>query len=162
MSVVSVAVFAIFRLKSMGRIGIARVVASTLDLPLPVSVSVQWALSALPVPVRVSAAYRAIGNAPTSTDAPAPNPPGAWKEYLVPMDTTNFCKDHMVPAGFWSGQRFPPKVFHRQGNLHLNQTKHRNRNQYPRRCRRSRASPNSAANRARGTESIVMSTNKWG
>jgi hypothetical protein len=44
---------------------------------------------------------------PDNTDAPAPNPPGAWKEYLVPMDTTNFCKDHMVPAGFWSAPTLP-------------------------------------------------------
>ena len=44
---------------------------------------------------------------PDNTDAPAPNPPGAWKEYLAPMDTTNFCKDHMEPAGFWSAPTLP-------------------------------------------------------
>jgi len=63
--VVSVAVFAISRLKLMGRIGIARAVAPALDWPLPVSVSVQRALSALPVSAKVSVAYRAIGAALT-------------------------------------------------------------------------------------------------
>jgi len=40
-------------------------------------------------------------------DAPAPNPPGAWQHYLVPMNTTNFCKDHMTPNGFWSAPVLP-------------------------------------------------------
>ena len=44
---------------------------------------------------------------PDNTDAPAPNPPGAWKDYLVPMNTTNYCKDHMEPAGFWSAPVLP-------------------------------------------------------
>ncbi len=44
---------------------------------------------------------------PDNTDAPAPNPPGQWREYLVPMNTTNFCKDHMEPAGFWSDPVLP-------------------------------------------------------
>ena len=44
---------------------------------------------------------------PDNTDAPAPNPPGQWREYLVPMNTTNFCKDHMGPAGFWSNPVLP-------------------------------------------------------
>jgi hypothetical protein len=39
---------------------------------------------------------------PDGTDAPAPNPPGAWVRFLVPMDTTNFCRDHMGPNGFWT------------------------------------------------------------
>lgn len=39
---------------------------------------------------------------PDGVDAPAPNPPGAWREYLVPMNTTNYCRDHMAPNGFWS------------------------------------------------------------
>jgi hypothetical protein len=34
-------------------------------------------------------------------------------------------------------QHFPPKVSHRQGNWNRNQVKHRHRNQYPHRCRRS-------------------------
>lgn len=37
---------------------------------------------------------------PDNTLAPAPNPPGAWKEYLIPV--ANACKDHMQPAGSWS------------------------------------------------------------
>lgn len=37
---------------------------------------------------------------PDNTMAPAPNPPGLWKSYLVPV--ANACKDHMDPAGFWS------------------------------------------------------------
>jgi hypothetical protein len=44
---------------------------------------------------------------PDNMDAPAPNPPGAWKEYLVPMNTTNYCKDHMTPNGFWSAPTLP-------------------------------------------------------
>lgn len=44
---------------------------------------------------------------PDGTDAPAPNPPGAWKQYLVPMDSTNYCKDHMEPDGFWSAPTLP-------------------------------------------------------
>src|SRR6185437_13437974 len=110
-SVVSLAVFAISRLKSMGRIGIARAVASALDWPRAVPVSVQWALSALPVSVRVSVAYRAIGA------APAPNPPGAWREYLAPMNTTNYCKDHMTPAGFWSAPTLPTEGIPPAGEL---------------------------------------------
>lgn len=40
---------------------------------------------------------------PDGTLAPAPNPPGAWKEYLVPAPTA-FCvvNNHMTPNGFWS------------------------------------------------------------
>lgn len=37
---------------------------------------------------------------PDNTMAPAPNPPGAWKEYMIPK--ANACKDHMDPNGFWS------------------------------------------------------------
>jgi hypothetical protein len=37
---------------------------------------------------------------PDNTMAPAPNPPGAWKTYMIPV--ANACKDHMEPAGFWS------------------------------------------------------------
>jgi hypothetical protein len=37
---------------------------------------------------------------PDNTLAPAPNPPGAWKSYLVPHPVA--CKDHMDPNGFWS------------------------------------------------------------
>jgi hypothetical protein len=44
---------------------------------------------------------------PDGTDAPAPNPPGAWKQYLVPMDSTNYCNDHMEPNGFWSAPTLP-------------------------------------------------------
>jgi len=44
---------------------------------------------------------------PDGVDAPAPNPPGMWKEYLVPMNSTNYCKDHMVPNGFWSAPVLP-------------------------------------------------------
>jgi len=44
---------------------------------------------------------------PDGVDAPAPNPPGMWKEYLVPMNSTNYCKDHMVPNGFWSAPTLP-------------------------------------------------------
>lgn len=44
---------------------------------------------------------------PDGADAPAPNPPGAWREYLVPMNTTNYCRDHMTPNGFWSDPVLP-------------------------------------------------------
>jgi hypothetical protein len=44
---------------------------------------------------------------PDGVDAPAPNPPGAWQHYLVPMTTTNYCKDHMTPNGFWSAPVLP-------------------------------------------------------
>lgn len=44
---------------------------------------------------------------PDGVDAPAPNPPGAWQHYLVPMSTTNYCRDHMVPNGFWSAAVLP-------------------------------------------------------
>lgn len=37
---------------------------------------------------------------PDNTLAPQPNPPGAWKTYLVPHPAA--CTDHMDPAGFWS------------------------------------------------------------
>ena len=42
---------------------------------------------------------------PDNSMAPAPNPPGAWKWYLVPVP--NACKDHMEPAGFSSAPVFP-------------------------------------------------------
>lgn len=42
---------------------------------------------------------------PDNTMAPAPNPPGAWKWYLVPV--ANACKDHMQPAGFSSAPVLP-------------------------------------------------------
>jgi hypothetical protein len=44
---------------------------------------------------------------PDGADAPAPNPPGAWVRYLVPMNTTNFCKDHMTPNGLWTNPVLP-------------------------------------------------------
>ena len=44
---------------------------------------------------------------PDGVMAPPPNPPGAWKSYLVPMNTTNWCKDHMTPNGFWSAPVLP-------------------------------------------------------
>jgi hypothetical protein len=44
---------------------------------------------------------------PDGTLAPPPNPPGMWKEYLVPMNSTNFCRDHMDPNGFWSAPTLP-------------------------------------------------------
>jgi hypothetical protein len=44
---------------------------------------------------------------PDGVDAPAPNPPGAWREYLVPMRSTNFCSQHMTPNGFWSAPVLP-------------------------------------------------------
>ena len=40
---------------------------------------------------------------PDGAMAPAPNPPGLWRDYMVVMNSTNFCKDHMAPNGFWSG-----------------------------------------------------------
>ena len=38
---------------------------------------------------------------PDGTLAPAPNPPGAWKDYMVVMESTNFCflEGHMTPNG---------------------------------------------------------------
>jgi hypothetical protein len=44
---------------------------------------------------------------PDNTLAPQPNPPGAWKNYLIVMDSTNFCKDHMTPAGPHSAPVLP-------------------------------------------------------
>ena len=42
---------------------------------------------------------------PDNTMAPAPNPPGAWKWYMVAVP--NACKDHMEPAGFSSAPVLP-------------------------------------------------------
>jgi hypothetical protein len=42
---------------------------------------------------------------PDNTNAPAPNPPGAWKWYMVPVPTA--CKDHMEPAGYTSAPVLP-------------------------------------------------------
>jgi len=42
---------------------------------------------------------------PDNSMAPAPNPPGAWKWYMVPVP--NACKDHMEPAGFSSAPVLP-------------------------------------------------------
>lgn len=39
---------------------------------------------------------------PDNTMGRAPNPPGAWKEYLAIRDKNNDCLGHMEPAGFWS------------------------------------------------------------
>jgi hypothetical protein len=44
---------------------------------------------------------------PDGAMAPAPNPPGLWREYMVVMNSTNFCKDHMAPDGFWSAPVLP-------------------------------------------------------
>lgn len=44
---------------------------------------------------------------PDGAMAPAPNPPGLWREYMVVMNSTNFCKDHMAPNGFWSEPVLP-------------------------------------------------------
>src|SRR3954465_4432790 len=42
---------------------------------------------------------------PDNSMAPAPNPPGAWKWYVVPVPSA--CKDHMEPAGFSSAPVLP-------------------------------------------------------
>jgi len=55
---------------------------------------------------------------PDGTDAPAPNPPGAWKDYLVPMSSTNFCRDHMTPNGFWSAAVLPTEGIPPAGEDH--------------------------------------------
>jgi hypothetical protein len=63
--------------------------------------------------VGISNAGGGIGGAscswrcPDGSMAPPPNPPGAWKDYLVPMNSTNYCKDHMTPNGFWSAPVLP-------------------------------------------------------
>ena len=44
---------------------------------------------------------------PDGAMAPAPNPPGLWREYMVVMNSTNFCKDHMTPNGFWGDPVLP-------------------------------------------------------
>lgn len=46
---------------------------------------------------------------PDNTMAPAPNPPGAWKNYMVVMESTNWCfiAGHMTPAGHWSAPVLP-------------------------------------------------------
>jgi hypothetical protein len=44
---------------------------------------------------------------PDGVMAPAPNPPGLWRQYMVPMNSTNFCKDHMDPDGLWSAPVLP-------------------------------------------------------
>jgi hypothetical protein len=54
---------------------------------------------------------------PDGTDAPAPNPPGAWKEYLVPMNSTNYCVDRMEPAGFWSAPTLPTEGIPPEGEM---------------------------------------------
>ena len=41
---------------------------------------------------------------PDGAMAPAPNPPGLWREYMVVTNSTNFCKDHMAPNGFWANR----------------------------------------------------------
>src|ERR1700759_14487 len=131
-SVVSVAVFAISRLKSMVRIGIARAVASALDWALPVSVSVQWAQSALPVSARASVAYRAIGAALTvrmhRLRIPLARGKNIWCRW-IPRITAKIIWNRL---GFGARQRFPPKVFHRQTKWHRNRGKHWPRNQYRR------------------------------
>ena len=137
MSVVSVAVFAISRLKSMGRIGIARAVASTLDWPLPVSVSVQWAISALPVSVRVSVVCRAIGAAPTIPmhrhQIRQGRGKNTWRRW-TPRISVKIIWNRLA---FGARPHYRLRGFHRQGKWHRNQVKHRHRNQYPHRCRRS-------------------------
>jgi hypothetical protein len=42
---------------------------------------------------------------PDNTGAPAPNPPGAWKWYMVPVP--NACKDHMEPFGYATAPVLP-------------------------------------------------------
>jgi hypothetical protein len=44
---------------------------------------------------------------PDGAMAPAPNPPGLWRAYMVVMNSTNFCKDHMAPNGFWGEPVLP-------------------------------------------------------
>ena len=39
---------------------------------------------------------------PRWCDITGTNPPGLWREYMVVMNSTNFCKDHMDPNGFTS------------------------------------------------------------
>src|SRR6185312_13649950 len=120
-SVVSLAVFAISRLKSMGRIGIARAVASALDWPLAVPVSVQWALSALPVSVRVSVAYRAIGAAPTTPmhrhQIRQGRGENTWRRW-TPRITAKIIWNRLA---FGLCQHYPPNLSHRQGSWRRNQ-----------------------------------------
>jgi len=55
---------------------------------------------------------------PDGVDAPAPNPPGMWREYLVPMNSTNYCRDHMQPNGFWSNPVLPTEGIPPAGEQH--------------------------------------------
>jgi hypothetical protein len=44
---------------------------------------------------------------PDGTLSPAPNPPGLWRQYLVPM-RNSFCgQGHMAPNGLWSAPVLP-------------------------------------------------------
>ena len=47
---------------------------------------------------------------PDNTPAPAPNPPGAWKTYMIPQP--NACADHMEPAGPLLSRCVLTKGFH--------------------------------------------------
>lgn len=44
---------------------------------------------------------------PDNTMALPPNPPAAWIQHIVVNNKYNDCKDHMVPAGFWSDPQHP-------------------------------------------------------
>src|SRR3954462_13100146 len=70
-----------------------------------------------PPPIPPTSASKCNWRCPDNTDAPAPNPPGAWKEYLAPMNTTNYCKDHMTPVGFWSAPTLPTEGIPPAGEL---------------------------------------------
>jgi hypothetical protein len=53
------------------------------------------------------AALSCTWRCPDGAMAPAPNPPGLWRQYMVVMNSTNFCKDHMAPNGIWSAPVLP-------------------------------------------------------
>ncbi len=136
-AVVSVAVFAISRLKSMGRIGTARAAVSAWDWPVRASLSALAALSALAVSVRVSVVCRAIGAAPTIPMHRHQIRQGRGKNIWRRWTPRISVKIIWNRLAFGARPHYRLRGFHRQGKRHRNQVKHRHRNQYPHRCRRS-------------------------
>src|ERR1700736_5130682 len=87
-------------LKSMDRICTVRQEASVLTLARLLAGGPLSAPAA-----RGAGGGGVTGRCPDNSMAPAPNPPGAWKWYMVPVP--NACKDQMEPAGFSSAPVLP-------------------------------------------------------
>ena len=153
MSVVSVAVFCDFPTEINGAHWHCQGGGVGLGLAATGIGVVQWALSALPVPARVSVAYRVIGAALT-VQITGTESPRRMEKILVPMDSTHTAKIIWTRLGFEVRYASHRRYSTRRGNGTATGGHAGTTTNTAAVTDTTTASASSTANRARGTKSI--------